>query len=50
MPNDYTKEAYEIAFDLWGDGTKECFRFNEETNSYEFIDEDESEDNDDAEM
>lgn len=50
MPNDYTKEAYEIAFDLWGDGTKECFKFNEETNNYEFIDEDESEDNDDAEM
>lgn len=50
IPSDFSKEAYELAFDLWGDGTKEFFKFNEETNTYEYIDDEESEDNDDAEM
>ena len=50
MPSDFSKEAYELAFNLWGDGTKEFFKFNEETNTYEYIDDEESEDYDDAEM
>lgn len=35
----YSKEAYELSFELWGND--EAYRFNEETGNYEWIEEDE---------
>ncbi len=38
---DCSKDAYEMAFKLWGEGCSECFKFNETTNTYDFIDDEE---------
>jgi hypothetical protein len=38
---DYSKEAYDIAFELWGEDSKEYYRFNEETGTYEYFEEEE---------
>lgn len=35
---DQSKEAYELAFELWGQDLKEDFKFNEKKNTYEYID------------
>jgi len=47
---EYSKEAYEMSFNIWGDGIKDYYKFNEEKNTYEYIEDEESEDDGDAEM
>lgn len=44
---DGSKEAYDLAFELWGEENKEFFKFNKKTKTYEFI---EDGGNEDAEM
>lgn len=38
---DNSKEAYEQAFDLWGDDLRERFKFDEKANTYKYIEDDE---------
>ncbi len=35
---DQSKEAYELAFDLWGEDLKEDFKFDEKANTYKYVD------------
>jgi len=36
---DYSKEAYELAFELWGQGFKEEYKFDKKLNTYVPIEE-----------
>lgn len=38
---EYSKEAYDESFELWGDGCKEYYKFDEKTNTYKSIDDEE---------
>lgn len=40
----YSKDAYDIAFKLWGEGLRENYKFDEETKTYKYIDDQDEED------
>lgn len=37
----YSKEAYDESFELWGDGCKEDYKFDEKANTYKYIEDEE---------
>ncbi len=48
-PN-YSKEAFDLSFDLLGEDLKDYYRFDDKTNTYEYIDDDEDLGNNEGEM
>lgn len=41
----YSKESYELYFELWGEENKKYYRYNEALGTYEYIEDEEEEDN-----